>query len=227
MLSDLVAQLTDPGHLLTHLPYALLVLSMLMNDMGWLRAIAIAAGLIRIVNRAFIDIDPVIVFWESIFVGVNVVQLLVLWYYAKRHRFTDDEQRFAAIMPASIDRRSIRRLLRLAQMRHADAGARLTLEGQSVNELLFLAEGVAQIEKGGRIIGVCGPGDFLGEMSFVSGAPASATAVASRPVRYLAFDQKKLRTAVDADADLRRAIDASLNSNLVGKLAKANAVGSA
>jgi len=227
MLSELVAQLTDPGHLLTHLPYALLVLSMLMNDMGWLRAIAIAAGLIRIVNRAFIDIDPVIVFWESIFVGVNVVQLLVLWYYAKRHRFTDDEQRFAAIMPASIDRRSIRRLLRLAQMRHADAGARLTLEGQSVNELLFLAEGVAQIEKGGRIIGVCGPGDFLGEMSFVSGAPASATAVASRPVRYLAFDQKKLRTAVDADADLRRAIDASLNSNLVGKLAKANAVGSA
>ncbi|MDC9824004.1 cyclic nucleotide-binding domain-containing protein [Devosia sp. ZB163] len=227
MLSDLVSQLTDPGHLLTHLPYALLVLSMLMNDMGWLRAIAIAAGLIRIVNRAFIDIDPVIVFWESIFVGVNVVQLLVLWYYAKRHRFTDDEQRFAAIMPAGIDRRSIRRLLRLAQMRHADAGARLTLEGQSVNELLFLAEGVAQIEKGGRIIGVCGPGDFLGEMSFVSGAPASATAVASRPVRYLAFDQKKLRTAVDADADLRRAIDASLNSNLVGKLAKANAVGSA
>ena len=217
-----MARLAVPDHFLTHLPYALLVLSMLMNDMGWLRAVAIAAGLIRIVNRAFFDIDPIVVFWELVFVGVNVLQLVVLWYYAKRHRFSDEEQRFAAVMPPGIDRRTIRRLLRLAQMRQAEAGAALTQEGEEVRELLFLAEGVAQVEAGGRIVGVCGPGDFLGEMSFVSGAKASATAIAARPVRFLAFDQKKLRAAVDADADLRRAIDASLNANLVGKLAKAN-----
>lgn len=223
VFQDFVERMADPSHLLTHLPYALLVISMLMNDMGWLRAIAIAAGIIRIINRSFFETDPIIVFWEVIFVSVNVVQLGILWYYARRHSFSEDEQRFASIMPASIDRRTIRRLLRLAKLRHADEGTALTHEGKPVSELLFLAEGVMQIEQGGRIVAVCGPGDFVGEMSFVSGAPASATAVAAKPIRYLAFDQQRLRAALESDNDLRQAMDASFNNNLVGKLAKANA----
>ena len=65
------------------------------------------------------------------------------------------------------------------------------------------------------------PGDFLGEMSFVSGSPASATAVVVKPLRYLGFDQGRLRQALGADSDLKQALDASFNRNLVGKLAKA------
>lgn len=220
---DFVTRMADSSHLLTHLPYALLIISMLMNDMGWLRAIAIVAGIIRIINRSFFEVDSIIVFWEVIFVAVNVIQLAILWYYAKRHRFSEDEQRFASIMPATIDRRTIKRLLRLAKLRHADEGQRLTHEGKPVTDLVFIADGVMQIEQGGRIVAVCGPGDFVGEMSFVTGAPASATAVAAKPMRYLAFDQARLRTSIEADGDLRQALDASFNHNLVGKLAKANA----
>lgn len=221
-ISDFAAAMLDPAHFLTHLPYALLVISMMMNDMGWLRGIAISAGVIRIVNRAFIQVDPVIVVWELIFVAVNVIQLAILWYYAKRHRFSEDEQRLASIIPANIERRTVRRLLRLARLRHIEAGEKLTMEGEAVHDLMFIADGVAQIERGGRIVAVCGPGDFLGEMSFVSGGVASATAVAARPMRYLAFDQRRLRAAVETDGDLRQALDASFNANLVGKLAKAN-----
>ena len=222
-LSDFAAVMLDPAHFLTHLPYALLVISMMMNDMGWLRGIAISAGVIRIINRSFFQVDPIIVFWEVIFVAVNVIQLGILWWYTKRHRFSDDEQRLASIIPASIERRTVRRLLRLAKLRHIEAGERLTTEGAPVHDLMFIADGVAQVEQGGRIVAVCGPGDFLGEMSFVSGSPASATAVAARPMRYLAFDQKRLRAAAEADGELRQALDASFNANLVGKLAKANA----
>jgi hypothetical protein len=223
--SDILARMADPTHLLTHLPYALLVISMMMNDMGWLRAIAISAGVIRILNRSFLQIDPIIVFWEVIFVAVNVIQLLILWWYAKRHRFSEDEQRLASIIPANIERRTVRRFLRLARIRHVEPGHRLTTEGEPVEDLMFIADGVAQIEKDGRIVAVCGPGDFIGEMSFVSGAAASATAVAARPMRYLAFDQKQLQAAMAVDGTLRQAVDASFNANLVGKLAKANASG--
>ncbi len=215
-----LARMLDPSHILTHIPYALLVLSMLMNSMGWLRAIAIAAGVIRIINRAWFEVDPIIVFWEVIFVAVNVGQLLILWYYARRHRFAEHETHFAASMPASVDRRSIRRLLKLAEVRHAQPGEALTTEGAAVRELMFIADGVVQIERGGQIVAVCGPGDFLGEMSFVTGSPATATAAVVKPLRYLAFDQVRLRQALDADSDLKQAMDASFNRNLVGKLAK-------
>jgi signal transduction histidine kinase len=215
-----VDRMLDPSHILTHIPYALLVLSMLMNDMGWLRAIAIAAGVIRIINRAWFEIDPIIVFWEVIFVAVNVGQLIILWYYARRHRFEEHEAHFADSMPQSVDRRSIRRLLKLANMRHAEPGATLTTEGALVRDLMFIADGVVQIERGGVIVAVCGPGDFLGEMSFLTGGPATATAVVAKPLRYLAFDQMRLRSALEADSDLKQAMDASFNRNLVGKLVK-------
>lgn len=210
----------NPAHILTHIPYALLVLSMLMNDMGWLRAIAILAGVIRIINRAWFEVDPIIVFWEVIFVAVNVGQLMILWYYARRHRFAEHEAPFASSMPSSVDRRTIRRLLKLAKLRHAEPGQTLTSEGAAVSELMFIAEGVVQIERGGTIVAVCGPGDFLGEMSFVTGGAATATAVVARPVRYLAFDQVRLHQALDSDSELKQAMDAAFNRNLVGKLAK-------
>lgn len=220
---DFMREMLDPAKFLTHLPYALLVISMMMNDMGWLRTIAIVAGLVRILNRAYFEVDHVIVFWEVIFVAVNIGQLLILWYYKKRHRFSEEEKRFVENMPASVDRRTIRRLLKLSQRREAEPDTCLTRQGEEVGEVLFISEGLVQIERDDHIIGVCGPGDFVGEMSFISGRHANATARAARPVRYFAFDQHRLRAALTADAELQRAMEAGFNRNLIGKLEKANA----
>ncbi len=219
-LAALIGEIADPNSVLTHLPYALLVLSMLMNDMGWLRAIAIAAGVIRIVNRAFIDTDPIVVLWESIFVAVNVGQLLILWYYARRHRFTADEQRLLDSLPADTPRRTARRLINLSARRLYDPGAVLTTEGQAVARLVFITDGVVQIERGEQIVAVCGPGDYIGEMSFVTGAPATATARAARALACFEFDHSKLRLAANSDSELRRALEAAFGRNLAGKLGK-------
>lgn len=220
MMSDLLAELTDPTTLLIHIPYALLVISMMMNDMGWLRTLAIAAGVLRIVNRTFVDIDPSIALWETAFVLVNVVQLSILWYYARRHRFSDDEKRLLDTMPPDINRRTVRRLLRMASLETAEAGTRLTVAGEPVQRLTFLTDGVAQIERDGGIIAVCGPGDFIGEMSFATRNPASATVVCARPTRFFAFNQEELRRAIARDSEMRRALDAGFSQNLAGKLAR-------
>ena len=84
-------------------------------------------------------------------------------------------------------------------------------------------QAVAQIEAGGRPIAVCRPGDFLGEMSFLTGSMASANVEAVTLIRVLAFDQTRLHAAMEADASIRRAMEAGLNRNLVGKLVRANA----
>lgn len=222
-LDAFIALMLDPGEILLHIPYALLVVSMMMNDMGWLRAIAILAGVIRIINRAWFDIDPAIVFWESIFVLVNVVQLIVLFYFRKAHRFDVHERRFVETMPADVERQDIRNLLRLASVKSAEPGDVLTHEGEPVRELSFITDGVVQIEQQGKIVAVCGPGDYLGEMTFINGGVASATAIAAKPLKYLAFDQQRLRVALSGDGGMQRAMEATLNRNLIGKLQKSNA----
>ena len=42
--------------------------------------------------------------------------------------------------------------------------------------------------RAGKIVGVCGPGDFLGEMSFLTGRPASATVRVANEIRCCVYD---------------------------------------
>ena len=82
--------------------------------------------------------------------------------------------------------------------------------------------GVVTIERDGAQFAACGPGDYVGEMSFLTGNMASATARTAKPVRLLTFDQAKLRQAARTDAGIRRVLEGSLNSNLVDKLVRSH-----
>jgi hypothetical protein len=226
LLQQLLTGITDPVILFGHFTYLLLIVSMLMRRMVWLRTLAVASGLAKIAYRGFMIFDPVSVLWETIFVLVNLGQLLAIWYYERHHRFRGDELHFAENMPRGIERRSVRRLLSLATRRTVEIGDAVTVEGQPVTDLTYIAAGLVQIERDGKIIAVCGPGDFIGEMSYLTGAAASATARAIKPARCLAFNQDKLHRGAAADANVRKALEARLNHNLVGKLIRTSGGGS-
>jgi signal transduction histidine kinase len=214
--------LHDPAVLFGHFTYFLLIVSSLMRRMVWLRSLAVASGLAKIFYRAVLVVDPVSVLWETVFVVVNLVQLGLIWYYEYHHRFTDEANHFASSMPPGVERSAIKRLLEHAELLRFDAGEVLTRFGEPVAQLMYLAEGVVKIESGDRIVAVLGPGDYLGELSFLSGNPATATATVVKPVRILAFNQAELREAIVADPQLRRTLDSALNRNLAGKLARSN-----
>jgi CRP-like cAMP-binding protein len=123
-------------------------------------------------------------------------------------------------MPAGVDRSAVKRLLDLSDLERLEPGDRLTVEGETVTRLLYVADGIVKIEKNDRVVAICGPGDYIGELSFLTGNPASATAIAVKPTRVLVFDQAKLTTAIGSDAQLRRTLESALNRNLAGKLTR-------
>jgi hypothetical protein len=219
-LSLLVDGLANPVTLFGHFTYALLILSMLMRRMVTLRILAVTSGLAKIVYRAFFVFDPVSVLWETVFVLVNIGQLIVIWYYERHHRFHEEQSHFADSMPAGVDRSAVKRLLDLSDLERLEPGDRLTVEGETVTRLLYVADGIVKIEKNDRVVAICGPGDYIGELSFLTGNPASATAIAVKPTRVLVFDQAKLTTAIGSDAQLRRTLESALNRNLAGKLTR-------
>ena len=219
---QLLRTFTDPVALFGHFTYFLLIVSMLQRRMVMLRLFAVSAGLAKVIYRSVFLFDPVSVLWETIFVLVNVVQLLLIWYYERHHRFADDHKHFADKMPDDVDRRAIKRLLDQAELKRFDVDTRLTVEGGPVKQLIYLVEGIAKIEHNGRLVAICGPGDYIGELSFLSGKPATATATVVKPTRALIFDQARLAASSAADPQLRRTLESALNRNLAGKLTRAN-----
>jgi hypothetical protein len=217
-----LADLWSPHYAWAHWPYALLVLSMLMRDMVWLRTIAIVAGVSRIFIRATILYDPVTVAWETALVLINIGQLVLIWW-DKRHKHANEHEALLAttILPG-LSGRGVRRLMKLARWRMVEPETTILTEGQQVTELLFVADGAARIERQGALVAICSRGDFVGEMGFVSGEPATATVVADRPMRIASFDVPALKASLADDKELRHALEASFNRNLIGKLARAS-----
>ncbi len=220
LVDELVAGLTRPEILFGHFTYALLITSMLMRRMVALRLLAVASGVTKIIYRAVFVFDPVSVLWETVFVLVNIVQLLLIWYYEHHHSFRADHQHFVDSIPAGVDRSAIKRLLDLSDLETVAPDTILTREGEKVSRLTYIADGIVKIEKGDRVVAICGPGDYIGELSFLTGNPASATVTAVKPTRVLVFEQARLTAAIENDAQLRRTLESALNRNLAGKLTR-------
>lgn len=215
-----IASAFTPGAGIGHLSYMLLVLSMMMRTMIRLRIIAVSAGLTSMAYGLFWLKDPVTVFWELVFVSVNLIQLSIILYENRRAKFSDEEKIVVSAMVPGQDLRHARRILSLGKWEEAEPGRVLIEAGEMVQHLLLLVRGAVSVERDDRIIGVCGEGDFLGEISYLNRVGATATVTVANHVRYIAFERNRLSAFLKRDPELRQAVEASFNRNLVGKLVK-------
>ena len=77
------------------------------------------------------------------------------------------------------------------------AGRRPIHEGGHPHEFLVLVEGEAEARRGGRLLRRLGPGDFVGELSLLSGGPRTATVVTTTPVRLLVLTDRAFARIVE------------------------------
>ena len=142
---------------------------------------------------------------------VNAVQLAVVLLAGRRRRMTEDEKFFIQTVMPTLEGNLRARMLKLARWQTREPGEVLVEEGQVKPELVFIARGAASVERSGVIVGVCGPGDFLGEMSFLTGKPASATVRVANEITLLRLrsggaegaDREEPRHQADAGIQLQ------------------------
>ena len=211
-----------PSSISGHLSYGLLVLSMLMNSIVWLRAIAIMSGVAGVIYSGYVLRDPIGGFWEAAFVLANIVQLSILIWRSRKARFSDDEFQFCqnalVLVPPSL----ARQFLDIGEWKQIPAGTVLTLQDEEVKQLTYIAEGDVEVEVNGRLVAKCVSGDFIGELGILSGRPATATTKAVTELRALVFDKEALLKHLRRKPDIKLALQAGFKNNLRQKLATAN-----
>ena len=220
-LTEFWADFSKPENLVGHIAYVLLIVSMMMRNINWLRALAIMAGTISAIYYWTLG-DNVSMFWETMFTLVNVVQLVILQIENRRGSFNEEERFFIKTCLPGIERAHARRLVKLGAWTEVHEETTLITEDTCPQHLKFVVSGNARVLREGRLLGHVGRGDFLGEMSYLTGKTATATAIANEPVQYLAFERKRLREHLEKNPEVRHALEASFNRNLVDKLVKSN-----
>lgn len=218
---DLLARMahswSTPEDIFTNITYAMLVTSVMMRNIAWLRTFAIVAGTGRILYQ-----DPVTVFWESILVAVNLAQLALIWWSNRRRAFSPATEQFLSTFEPKLTNAAAAALVRAGVWHEAPSGAMLTVQGQSVEALLYVSSGDVRIDVGEHTVGHCGQGDFLGEMTWQSGKPATGTAIAATSVKYLRFERTRLQRLLKRRPELQFALQTSFNRNLIDKLMRSN-----
>ena len=217
----LASALSQEG-LIGHASYVLLVISMLMRTLLWLRIFVIASAVLGISYSVFILSDPVSTFWETCLIVVNVAQLLLANWRNLRARFSDDERTLVGRHLPGLSRGEARALLDAGTWHRLEDGAPMTTEGVAVDHLSYLAQGAASVEVGGVCVSHCREGDFIGEMTALTGLPATATVRAEGECLVWRIEAGRLRAVLRTRSALEREVDAAFARNYREKILQMN-----
>jgi len=120
----------------------------------------------------------------------------------------------------AIEPGQFRRLMSLGQHQILQVDTVLTHEGTKPDKLYFVKSGTLVAEKGGSCFTLHAP-LFIGEIAYITGAPASATIRAGAGVDLVEWKSDVLQRETRRKPSLGLALDARLASDLAAKVAVA------
>jgi len=207
-------------NLAANLCYAILAFSYIVTNICWLRSLAILALSLEALYFYFGSTPPlwVGIVWALIFVAINAVQLALMARERLGVSLDEQERTLHQGLFQGMTYVAFHRLLKSGEWRRCDGGRELTVEGQPVSELYVVAEGMAKVEVNDDIVALVQPGSFVGEMSFLTGAPACATVTTVGPCRIFSISRTRLSKLLAVDEELRTAIHRTMGRDLVYKL---------
>lgn len=203
---------------LVHFGYLLQLFALLARDVLWLRGILVAAQSV-LAFYAWLRGPEFLpyVFWNALFVGINLFWVARLLRERAAVKLPEDlvalhEKHFAALAPPEF-----LRLWREGERRTA-TDAQLIREGTRPDALYFLLAGTVSVRREGRQFAQLTAGNFVAEMSLLTGEKTSADVVALGPIEYIAWPADKLARLRQRNPVLWSKVQSVLGHDLVEKI---------
>jgi CRP-like cAMP-binding protein len=204
---------------LVHFGYLLQLFALMARDVLWLRGILVAAQSVLAFYAWMQGLWPY-VFWNALFVGINAYWVARLLRERAAVQLPEElkpvhEKHFAALAPPEF--------LRL--WREGERGTahdtQLVRQGTRPDALYFLLSGTVSVRQEGRQLTTLSAGNFVAEMSLLTGEKTTADVVAAGPVEYVAWPAAKLARLRSRNPMLWSKIQSVLGHDLVEKIRRA------
>lgn len=167
---------------------------------------------------------PVLGMLAAAVAALNLFHIALLLLAGRRLRFTAEEEGMLAHGLKGLSAPQARHLLDQGLWIEGRTGEVLTRENQPVTHLFYLASGAAEVTSEGRWIVTTGAPTFLGEITVLDEAGATATATLAGPSRFWCVPARELRLFLRENPAIRIALEHSFIGTLADKLRIANSV---
>ncbi len=200
--------------------YILMLAALLIGDILWLRTTLVAAQIFIIAYNVVID-NPTVAAWNTVFVSINTVQVVRLALKRRPVKIPEELNSLYNTVFFLLGPREFLNFWNQGQSASCENTV-IVSEGQKPDKLYLITNGLVEAKKNEQIVAKLGAGQFVADMSLVSGEAASATVVANGGVSYHAWNTHDLNTIKKTDRDLYAKIQATLGYELAAKIRRAN-----
>ena len=199
-----------------------LVAAMFPHQVRNIRILCLAAGLFAVLYFLFAEQWGPGLVLSALFLLVNAMRFNELIKRARNGTMTSEEQELFEHVMKIEDPNKQSRLKDLMTWSDAAPGEVLIMQDQVDPPLIYIASGRAAIECDGQIVSECGAGEFVGEMSQISGNLASATVTVTQAMRMARLDRDALAQLTRSLPEIGRAVDNAFNRSLAVKVMRMN-----
>jgi CRP/FNR family cyclic AMP-dependent transcriptional regulator len=102
----------------------------------------------------------------------------------------------------------------LADLIDLPEGTTLIREGAPGRECMVIVEGTVEVRRKGRKINSLGPGDFIGEMALISGAPRTATVTTTQHSSLLVVTERQFWELLERTPKMQTSVIKALGERL-------------
>jgi hypothetical protein len=210
------------AYIATNVASILTMVAYLLRDILWLRFLTILSCFAGIVFGYLVRGGPLWTYiaWNLVFATINIVQIAILIRERSGVRFTEEEKELHETLFKKFAPFEFMKLMRIAEWRQAAPGEIITTEGQQLDEVMMIYNGLLAVEVKGEKKAELQDGHFIGEVSFVSGGAATATVCAIEPTRYIAWPRKEIDRLLTRNPSMHIAMQGMLTVDLSKKLTR-------
>lgn len=199
-----------------------LVAAMLPHQVRNIRILCLAAGLFGLLYFIFAQEWGFGLVLAAVFLLVNAMRFSELVKRARAGTMTSEERELFDHVMQIEDPTKQNRLKDLMTWNDVEVGEVLIMQDQVDPPLIYIASGRAAIIRDDVIVSECGAGEFVGEMSQISGNLASATVKVTQTMRMATLDRDALGQLTRSLPEIGRAVDNAFNRSLAVKVMRMN-----
>ena len=203
-----------------HLAFGLIAFSFLVKDILYLRLVSVLASLFSVFYNFYIPVEPmwIAIGWNFVFISLNLYHIAVLIYEKRPVQMSPKYKELYETMFKDMTPVEFLKITKIADWIHFKEGEVITQQKHTVDTLNLIYNGTVNVTVDGKKVAQLKDGQFVGEMSFLTEKPATATCVVKHDTELLVWPQKEFKDLLKRNPSLYFTIQSLLSAQVSSAL---------
>lgn len=205
-----------------HAANILYLISYLVKDLFLLRFVLMIAMIVFLPYYIFSAEEPMwsVLAWQAVFMTVNGIQLYRLFKERQPVVLSIEDQAIYHKSFTSFTIQQFSKLLKSSKRKDLSSNETLFEEGASVDRIVFLTEGGAQILKNGETVMELKEGDLVADVNYITDSPISFKVIPKEDAKILYWDREAFEKTIASDPNINSSWQSLISQRLAQKLVK-------